>query len=120
MRTDTNEPVIVDFGLAIYSDSKDYIYKHCGTPGYVAPEILSAKNDGKVCPKADIFSLGIVFHNLLFRKFPYIGKDYSAILEQNRKANFNFDSIQYFHLPELSKQMMAKMLEKNPKNRIFA
>ena len=33
-------PVIVDFGLATFCKDTDYIFKHCGTPGFVAPEIL--------------------------------------------------------------------------------
>lgn len=29
--------VIGDFGLATYANAKEYIFKRCGTPGYVAP-----------------------------------------------------------------------------------
>lgn len=36
-------PVIVDFGLAADIDSEDYIFYRCGTPGYVAPEIITCK-----------------------------------------------------------------------------
>ena len=32
--------VIADFGLATFCDIKDIIFKRCGTPGFVAPEIL--------------------------------------------------------------------------------
>lgn len=34
------EPVIVDFGLATYADQENYLFYRCGTPGYVAPEIV--------------------------------------------------------------------------------
>ena len=35
------EVVIADFGLADYYDPLgDYMFKRCGTPGYVAPELL--------------------------------------------------------------------------------
>jgi len=37
------DPVIVDFGLAVDVDSQDYIFIRCGTPGYVAPEVVSLK-----------------------------------------------------------------------------
>ena len=30
-------PVIVDFGFAVYANQEDYIYKKCGTPGYISP-----------------------------------------------------------------------------------
>lgn len=35
------EPVIVDFGLATNADIPKYLFYRCGTPGYVAPEIVS-------------------------------------------------------------------------------
>ena len=38
---DDVEPVIVDFGLAQYFDSTQFVYVRCGTPGYVAPEIIN-------------------------------------------------------------------------------
>ena len=38
------EPVIVDLGLAEYTDAKQYLFTRCGTPGYVAPEVLQMKN----------------------------------------------------------------------------
>ncbi len=34
------EPVIVDFGLAVYEDDLDY-YHRCGTAGFISPEVLT-------------------------------------------------------------------------------
>lgn len=64
-------PVIVDFGLAEYTSATKYLYTRCGTPGYVAPEVLKIKSAdlnqtySSVC---DVFSLGVIYHILLFRK----------------------------------------------------
>lgn len=33
----TIDPVIVDFGLSAETESQDYLFYRCGTPGYVAP-----------------------------------------------------------------------------------
>jgi len=35
---------ICDFGLATYADEKAYLFVRCGTPGYVAPEIINIKD----------------------------------------------------------------------------
>ena len=35
---------IVDFGLATHIDDPAYIFVRCGTPGYVAPEILKIRD----------------------------------------------------------------------------
>lgn len=34
------EIVIADFGLADFTNKKEKLFKRCGTPGFVAPEIL--------------------------------------------------------------------------------
>ncbi len=62
------KPVIVDFGLAEYTSETKYLYTRCGTPGYVAPEVLSIKTgENKTYTTAcDMFSLGIIFHILYF------------------------------------------------------
>jgi len=60
-------PVIVDLGLAEYLSSPKYLYTRCGTPGYVAPEVLKIKSSDPVqtytCA-CDVFSLGVIFHIL--------------------------------------------------------
>lgn len=89
--TQEGKPIIVDFGLATRCETRNYLFKHCGTPGYVAPEILQPAFT-KITPNADIFSLGIIFHLLVLKRFPYSGRDFTEILEQNKQANFDFNS----------------------------
>jgi len=36
---------LVDFGLASFVDVSEYIFRRCGTPGFVAPEIINAPAD---------------------------------------------------------------------------
>jgi len=40
---DSWEVVIVDFGLAVMNGDEDYIHYRCGTPGYIAPEVINIK-----------------------------------------------------------------------------
>ena len=42
---DTYDPVIVDFGLAARSDVLPYLFFRCGTPGFVAPEIIKIQQN---------------------------------------------------------------------------
>lgn len=41
---DSLDLVIADFGLATWADEPEYLFVRCGTPGYVAPEIINLKN----------------------------------------------------------------------------
>ena len=50
---------IVDFGLAAIINTTDWLFKRCGTPGYVAPEVLA---DEKYDQKVDVFSAGVILY----------------------------------------------------------
>lgn len=59
---DNNHDVkIADFGLATVVSQGEYLFRRCGTPGYVAPEILA---DEKYDQKVDIFSAGVILYIL--------------------------------------------------------
>jgi len=63
-KTDNTEIVLVDFGLATYDYVEEYIFKRCGTPGFVAPEVINGSSEGivKYSNKCDIFSIGALFY----------------------------------------------------------
>lgn len=50
---------IADFGLAVELDLENPETMCCGSPGYVAPEVLNKKGYGL---KADIFSVGVILY----------------------------------------------------------
>ena len=80
--------VIADFGLAEFSNIPEFLFVRCGTPGYVAPEVINIKKmDTKYEPICDMFSLGLIFYLLLTGKSAFSGKTYNEVLEQNRAGN---------------------------------
>lgn len=52
---------IADFGLATVVTQGEYLFRRCGTPGYVAPEILA---DERYDQKVDVFSAGVILYIL--------------------------------------------------------
>lgn len=84
---------IADFGLAEFADAEEYLFVRCGTPGYVAPEVINIKDmHAKYDPICDVFSLGLIFHILLLGVSAFPGKTYNYVLAQNRANNISFDS----------------------------
>jgi len=93
----------------------------CGTPGYVAPEVINIKDmKAKYSSICDIFSLGLIFHLLLFGKSVFKGKTYSEVLAENRACNFNLDAPEYESVDPLVMDLLKKMLKINPEERITA
>lgn len=59
---------ICDFGLSTKIGDSNLLYRRCGTPGYVSPEIVMVDADSPhftVSPKADIFSAGVIMYLLI-------------------------------------------------------
>ena len=52
---------IADFGLSNYLDITNRLKSYCGTPGYIAPEILANRKYG---PGVDMWSLGVIAYIL--------------------------------------------------------
>ena len=59
---------IVDFGLATKTQANRHIFVRCGTPGYIAPEILAITDRGNAefTPKSDVFSAGVILYEMIF------------------------------------------------------
>jgi len=69
---------ICDFGLSkILDNDKQYMKTICGTPLYMAPEIIIDKTYNN---KIDLWSLGIVFFEIFFHKYPYSGHTHNELL----------------------------------------
>ena len=112
---------LVDFGLATQCDVPEYLFKRCGTPGYVAPEIINAPSNENIhyTPKCDVFSAGIIFFILLTGKSPFDGKSFQEILNQNKLCKIDFKSPKLKKNPHVL-ELLQKMLEINPLKRASA
>lgn len=88
--------MIADYGLAEFSNAEEYLFVRCGTPGYVAPEVINIKDmKTKYDPICDMFSLGLIFHLLLMGKSAFPGKNYDEVLSQNRASNISLKGEEY-------------------------
>ncbi len=76
-----DKPYVVDFGLALREENIGKGPKYAGTPAYMSPE--QARGEGhRVDGRSDVFSLGIVFYELLAGRQPFRGDTQAELLEQ--------------------------------------
>lgn len=80
---------LIDFGLSYESTQNNY--ERCGSPGYIAPEVL---NNFEYSSKIDVFSAGVVLYILITGNHPFNARNSEKILERNRNCVYNSNSIQ--------------------------
>ena len=107
--------VIIDFGLAI--GAKEDRGTVCGTPGYVAPELLRKQ---QYCEKVDIYSAGVVLYMLLSGASPFPGPTESAILERNKQSRVTFAGKGWEGVSTQARNLVLRMTESDPLLRITA
>jgi serine/threonine protein kinase len=106
---------IADLEMACRSDDFERLRVKCGTPGYVAPEILY---DKQFSTKADIFSLGCLFYNIVTSSTLFSGKSTEQILYSNKYTNpLSKVQIKVKNVSAECKDLLLKCLSKSPEGR---
>ncbi|CAG9319146.1 unnamed protein product [Blepharisma stoltei] len=105
---------LIDFGLSC--ENTESMKLRCGSPGYVAPEILMKQ---PYTSKVDIYSAGILLYTLLSGVFPYceIGWNQKSIAKSKDFRLF-FEDEQWSHVSRAAIQMVIWMTDPNPSCRI--
>lgn len=74
----------------------------------------------KYSPICDMYSLGLIFHILLYGKSAFPGTTYNEVLSQNRAANIDLSGEEYKKAGEDALDLLQMMLKKKPIERITA
>uniref|UniRef100_A0A8D0D6Q6 Serine/threonine-protein kinase DCLK2 n=1 Tax=Sander lucioperca TaxID=283035 RepID=A0A8D0D6Q6_SANLU len=97
-----------DFGLATVVNGP--LYTVCGTPTYVAPEIVAETGYGL---KVDIWAAGVITYILLcgFPPFRGSGEDQEALFEQLLRGQLDFPAPHWDHVSATAKALITGMLQ---------
>ncbi|KAG9456297.1 hypothetical protein H6P81_000805 [Aristolochia fimbriata] len=106
---------VTDFGLSALSDHLRHdglLHTTCGTPAYVAPEVIGKKGyDGA---KADLWSCGVILFVLLAGSLPFQDDNIVAMYKKIYRGDFTCPP---WFSPE-ARRLVTKLLDPNPNKRI--
>ena len=102
---------LIDFGFSRTFDNNIFFESICGSPAYVAPEIVTGK---KYNATADIWSLGVVLYAMVVGQLPFEGDD---IKEQLKKVAYS-QPVYPTKLSHALIDLLTRLLEKDPMRRI--
>lgn len=103
---------ISDFGFARSFEQNELITTFCGSPLYMAPEIIKNKEYNT---KSDIWSLGVIIYELFAKEHPYYTNSKDVLWNNiKRGININFDLI----IDDEIRYFLETLLVDNPDIRV--
>lgn len=108
---------ISDFGFAKRVTSSTCLTTRCGSPNYVAPEIIARKPYGT---PVDMWSIGVVIYILLCGYLPFADKSHVILYRKIQQARYQFHTQYWNGISKDAKDFITMLLERDPNQRLTA
>uniref|UniRef100_A0A8I5R1L5 Serine/threonine-protein kinase 33 n=1 Tax=Papio anubis TaxID=9555 RepID=A0A8I5R1L5_PAPAN len=122
--TDDNNEInlnikVTDFGLAVKKQSRSeaMLQATCGTPIYMAPEVINAHDYSQQC---DIWSIGVIMYMLFCGEPPFLASSEEKLFELIRKGELHFENPVWNSISDCAKSVLKQLMKVDPAHRITA
>lgn len=109
--------VICDFGIAKTSSQTSALETVCGSPGYVAPEVLTQKGYGSAI---DMWAVGVITYTLLCGYQPFQAEDQVELIDEITHARYDFHERYWRNISMEGKDFIRALLTLDDKKRLTA
>ena len=105
---------LIDFGLS--NEYEDLLETPCGSPCFASPEIIRGKKYSGI--GIDIWASGIILFFMLCGYLPFDDKDNVVLFKKILRCKFDFPKNRKYNISDTAKDLIRKILTKEPKDRI--
>jgi len=116
-KSDDSEVKIADFGFAKKVYAECTLSTQCGTPGYVAPEILQGD---KYDQRADMWSVGVILYILLGGYPPFIENTQRELFRKIKRGDYEFHEEYWGTVSKDARELIRSLLTVKPSDRLSA
>ncbi|KAL4073772.1 kinase-like domain-containing protein [Scleroderma yunnanense] len=119
--TSENPPVVkvADFGLAKVVDSLTFLKTMCGTPSYLAPEVVTQNSDEGYSHLVDSWSVGVIVFSMLTSSSPFIEDDTQRDIKiRIAERVIDWGTLDVAGVSDLAKDFIRELLEYDPLKRL--
>jgi len=122
---DEQNPVVkvTDFGLSKFVDIGSQLKTFCGTPNYLAPEVLISRfrGDGSYTAKVDMWSLGVILYILLSGHPPFNPeRSDKPMAKQIAEGDYSFPAAQWRNISQSAVDLVKKLMCVDAESRLSA
>ncbi|XP_027331031.1 calcium-dependent protein kinase 17-like isoform X1 [Abrus precatorius] len=117
LNKDENAPLkATDFGLSVFYKQGEVFKDLVGSAYYIAPEVLKRRYG----PEVDIWSIGVMLYILLSGVPPFWAESENGIFKAILRGHVDFTSDPWPSISPAAKDLVRKMLNSDPKQRLTA
>nr|VWO94551.1 Multicopper oxidase [Ganoderma boninense] len=120
--TDDKPPIVkvADFGLAKMVDSVTFLHTMCGTPEYLAPEVVkNTERNERYDKVVDSWSMGVIVFALLTMCTPFVEfPEGTDVATQIANRQVEWAVLHKFHVSESCEDFVRKLLDLDPTTRM--
>lgn len=110
--------IIADFGLSKAFNNGEVLETSCGTPDYVAPEVITA--EGTYDSSVDMWSIGVITYVLLCGFSPFLSSTQHGLFDKIVRVEYDFPDPEWTNISESAKSFIRGLLIKDGSKRMTA
>ncbi|KAJ7797554.1 kinase-like domain-containing protein [Mycena olivaceomarginata] len=109
---------VADFGLAKIVDSMTMLKTMCGTPSYLAPEVVTQQNSSGYDSLVDSWSVGVIMFSMLSNTTPFIESSVEDLRTRIAERIIEWTQLERLRLSEDALDFLRRLLEYDPRYRM--